>query len=169
MTSDINRTKNAKKGGPPKRTRSRTGRGKGRDSEINWMFISWARGEIHPERDSDCFTIQEMGAGGCSTVADARLRATRKPTKTPADQTTSICSGARNEKDRINTKERTASTDQHLIGGGKEDVKLVLAVRPKEGAEFGGRRRRRRRNGEVKWSRLEIDLKTRDAERRNKK
>ena len=132
------------------------------------MDISRARREIHPERDRDCFTIQEMGAGGSCTVADAWFRTTRKPTKTPANKTTSICSGTGNEENRIHTKERTASTDQHLIGGGKEGVKLVLAIRPKERAELGGRRRWRIGNSEVKGGGLEIDLKTRDAERRNK-
>ena len=114
------------------------------------MGIRMTKMQLHPKGDRNSITIDKVIAGSGITVAETGLRTTRKPTKTPADQTTSICSGARNEKDRINTKERTASTDQHLIGGGKEDVKLVLAVRPKEGAELGGRGRWRIGNGDVK-------------------
>jgi len=128
MTGHINTSKNGNKSRPPERARSRAGRRKGGDSEINWMGIGGTRREIHPKGDRNSITIDEVVPGSSITVTKTRLRTTRKPTKTPANKTTSICTRTGHKEDRINTKKRTAGTNQDLVCGREEHIKLILTV-----------------------------------------
>ena len=87
-----------------------------------------SRRKIHPKGHRNSNTVNEMITGGSITIADARLRTTRKPTKTPTDKTTALSTGRRNKEDGIDANKRTAATNQHLRGSRKEGIKSVLAV-----------------------------------------
>ena len=167
VTSQVNTAENCKKGRPPKRARSGAGRRKGRDGEVNGVNIGRGIWEIHPEGDRNSDTINKVTAGSGITVADTRFRATRKPTETPTDKTTTLRTCAGDKKNWINTKERAATTNQYLGSSSDERVKRILAVIKKEGAELGGCRRRRRRKSEVERCGFEVDLKARDTESRD--
>ena len=169
MACDINTTENSQKCRPPERARSGARRRKRGDSEINWMGIRRTKRQIHPKGDRNSITIDKVIAGNGITVAETGLRTTRKPTKTPADKTTTIRSRTRDKENRINTEKGKAGTNQHLISCGQEHIELILAIRTEKRAELSRSRRGRRRKSEIKRSRLKIDLKTGDAERRNKK
>ena len=169
VTSQVNTAENGEKGRPPKRARSRAGRRKGRDSEVNGVNIGRGIWKIHPEGDRNSDTINKVMARSGITVANAGFRPTRKPTKTPTDKTTTLSSGTWDKENRINTKERAATTNQHLGSSSEERVKCVLTVGEKEGAKLGGCRRRIRGKSKIERSGFEVNLKTRDTESRDEK
>ena len=169
MAGHIHTAEYSKKGWPPKRARSRAGRRKGGDGEVDGILIGRSGWEINPEGDRNGDTIDEVATGGSIQIADTWLRTTRKPAKAPADKTTAFCTRTRDEENRIDTKERTTTTNQDLVGRREEGIKGVLTVLKKEGTEFGGRRWRSRGDSEIKRSMFEVNLETGDTESRNKK
>ena len=123
MTSYVHTAKNSQKSRPPERTRSRAGRREGGNRKVDGMQVWGTVRQVHPVGDRNGFTINKVISGGSITVADTGLRTTRKPAKTPTDKTTALSTSTRNKENRINTKKRTTTTNQHLGRGSKEGIK----------------------------------------------
>ena len=90
MTSEIDGAENGEKRRPPKGTTSRAGTRKRGDGKVDRMKTRGRGRKIHPKGDGNGNTINEMITCSSITVADTRFGTTRKPTKTPADKTTTL-------------------------------------------------------------------------------